>query len=52
MKNNAMVIVGVQVKGVKATILAMYSTTDDHELTAKILQRPWYIWWLMGQVYR
>jgi hypothetical protein len=45
-----MVIVRAQAKLVKAIILAIYTTTDNQELN--IFQRPWYMFWFMGQIYR
>lgn len=45
-----MAIVRAQAKLVKTIILAIYTTTDSQELN--ILQRPWYMFWFMGQIYR
>jgi hypothetical protein len=42
--------VRAQGKRIKAIIFAMYTTTDDQE--PNILQRPWYMFWFMGQIYR
>lgn len=39
-----------QGKLAKAIIIAIYTTTDNQELN--ILQRPWYMFWFMGQTYR
>jgi hypothetical protein len=39
-----------QGKRVKAIIFTIYTTTDSQELN--ILQRPWYMFWFMGQIYR
>jgi len=44
-----MIIVRAQGKRVKAIIFAIYTTTDSEP---NILQRPWYMWWFMGQIYR
>ena len=45
-----MTIVRAQGKRVKAIIFAIYTTTDNQELN--IHQRPWYMFWFMGQIYR
>ena len=43
-------IVRAQGKRVQAIIFAIYTNTDSQELN--ILQRPWYMFWFMGQIYR
>jgi len=45
-----MMIVRAQGKRVKEIIFAIYTATDNQELN--IRQRPWYMFWFMGQIYR
>jgi hypothetical protein len=45
-------IVRGQGRRAKAVISAMHTITGNNNKGYNILQRPWFMWWYMGQVYR
>lgn len=49
---HCVMVVRGQGRRAKAVISAMHTITGNYNKGYSILQRPWFMWWYMGQVYR